>query len=526
MSAARRAGLLVPLSAIPSSKSWGIGEIADLVPFCTWVREAGCGTLLMLPVNEMASGGHSPYAALSAQAIDPLYISLWALDDHVALGAETGLDAHAATALGAVRASRRVEYDEVRRLKGSALRAAFRRFLAAEWRQETARAAAFQDFRRAEAWWLDDYALFRALKDAHHDKPWWEWDAGVAAREPDALARARTALHDEVLYREYLQWVGTAQWQAMRRRVAPVALLGDLPFMVGRDSADVWARQHAFDGTATVGTPPDAFSATGQDWGLPAYRWDVFAAEDDAWLRERARRAAELFAGFRVDHLVGFYRTYVIPADGGERRFVPASEVAQRAQGERLMAVFREPGAEVIAEDLGTVPAFVRASLARLGIPGYKVLRWERHWEKPGQPFLDPAGYPAVSVATTGTHDTETLAEWWETAPAAERTALARIPSLAGRSAALRSPRYTDEVRDTLLELMFASGSDLLILPVQDVFGWRDRINTPATIGDSNWTWRLPWAADILHAQPDAAERAARLSQWAEDYGRAPVPAA
>jgi 4-alpha-glucanotransferase len=517
----RRVGLLAPLFAIPSSRSWGIGEIADLVPFCAWLREAGCGTLLMLPVNEMAGGGHSPYSALSAQAIDPLYISLWALDDHVALGAEQGLGAETARALAAVRASRRIDYDEVRRLKGPALRAAFRRFLADEWRQETARAAAFHDFRVAEAWWLDDYALFRALKAAHLDKPWWEWDAGLAAREPEALARARADLHDEVLYRQYLQWVATSQWQAARRRVAPVTLLGDLPFMVGRDSADVWARQHAFDTSATVGTPPDAFSETGQDWGLPAYRWDVFAAEGDVWLRERARRAAELFAGFRVDHLVGFYRTYVIPAAGGERRFAPASEAAQRAQGERLMAVFREPGAEVIAEDLGTVPAFVRASLVRLGIPGYRVLRWERHWDRPGQPFLDPVSYPPVSVATTGTHDTETLAEWWETAPAAERRALARVPSLLGRSAVLRSPRYSDEVRDTLLELMFASGSDLLILPVQDVFGWRDRINTPATVGDDNWTWRLPWVADTLRDQPAAVERAARLRGWAAGHGRA-----
>jgi 4-alpha-glucanotransferase len=520
MPGSRRAGVLVPLSAIPSSKSWGIGEIGDLVPFCAWLREAGCRTLLMLPVNEMASGGHSPYAALSAQAIDPLYISLWALDDHMAPGGDEALDEGAAARLASVRSSRRVAYDEVRRLKGAALRAAFRRFLAEEWRQETARAAAFHDFRRAEAWWLADYALFRALKAANRDAPWWDWEAGLAARDPVALERARTELQDEVIYREYLQWVATSQWQAARRRVAPVSLLGDLPFMVGRDSADVWARQHAFDAGATVGTPPDAFSETGQDWGLPVYRWDVFASEDDAWLRERARRAAELYSGFRVDHLVGFYRTYVIPAGGGERRFTPASEVAQCTQGERLMAVFREPGAEVIAEDLGTIPQFVRASLTRLTIPGYRVLRWERRWDAPGQPFLDPVTYPAVSVATTGTHDTEAMAEWWEAAPAADRAAIARIPSLAGRGHALRGAEYTPEVRDTLLELMFASGSDLLILPVQDVFGWRDRINTPATVGDGNWTWRLPWPVDEMRAQADARERASRLHAWAVDHTR------
>src|SRR4029077_19506581 len=161
--------------------------------------------------------------------------------------------------------------------------------------------------------------------------------------------------------------------------------------------------------------------ATGQDWGMPVYRWDALAAEDYRWLRERARRSADLYDGYRVDHLVGFYRTYGRMKEGGEGVFSPDDEPAQRALGETVLDLFRAAGAEIIAEDLGTVPDFVRASLARLGIPGYRVFRWERHWHTDGQPFRDPSEYPPNSVAVSGTHDPEPLVVWWEGAPAAEQ---------------------------------------------------------------------------------------------------------
>ena len=155
------------------------------------------------------------------------------------------------------------------------------------------------------------------------------------------------------------------------------------------------------------------------------------------------------------------------------------------------MSVFRESGAEIIAEDLGIVPDFVRESLARQGIPGYRVFRWERRWKVEGQPFRDPVEYPPASVATSGTHDTEPLAIWWELAPTEERQAALSIPSVRDRlsaddrAGAVSEPRLPPTVRDAFLEALFSSGSDLLILPVQDVFGWPDRINQPATVGDS-----------------------------------------
>jgi 4-alpha-glucanotransferase len=305
-----------------------------------------------------------------------------------------------------------------------------------------------------------------------------------------------------------------------------VALFGDLPFMVSGDSADVWARQDEFRLDASVGVPPDAFSDAGQDWGLPAYRWDVLSERDFDWLRCRARRNADLYDGYRVDHLVGFYRTYVRPHGGGDPQFTPADQASQQALGERVLAVFREPGSEIIAEDLGTVPDFVRESLAQLAVPGYKVFRWERHWHADGQPFKDPVEYPAAAVATSGTHDTEPMAVWWENAPPEERQAVLAIPSVRDRLADEdrerigRQSGLSHALHEALLESLYASGADLLILPVQDVFGWRDRINQPATTGDDNWTWRLPWPCDRLGTEAAALAVGDQLREWSVRHGR------
>jgi 4-alpha-glucanotransferase len=508
---------------MPTSRSWGIGEIGDVAPMAAWMRRAGLRLLQLLPINEMAPGQKSPYSAISAMAIDPIFISLADLEDHVAEGGEAGVDAASRRLLAEVRRSREIDYAAVRALKNQALRAAFLRFLEAEWRRHTPRAEAFRLFLALHRWWLDDDALFRALHARAGERPWTEWGPGLREHAPAAVEAAARELADEVLYYQYLQWVADTQWKAARRAAGPVALFGDLPFMVDADSADVWANQALFDFSGTVGAPPDAFSEAGQNWGLPVYRWDVMEASGDEWLRQRARRSADLYAGYRIDHLVGFYRTYVFPKDGSKPHFTPADEEAQLALGERVLGIFADAGARVIAEDLGTVPTFVRASLGRLGIPGYRVLRWEREWEEPGRPFRDPRAYPRQSVATSGTHDTEPMAVWWNEAPEDERAELLHLPfiaaRLAGPSEAAEIP-YDASLRDTLLELLFASGSDLLILPIQDVFGWSDRVNVPASVSADNWTYRLPWPIDRLDEQPAARERRARVATWTKQYGR------
>jgi hypothetical protein len=349
-SSARRAGLLVPLFSIPSTRSWGIGEIGDLEPMCGWLARAGQRVLLMLPINEMPVGESSPYSALSAMAIDPQFITLAAVEDFAAIGGEDALDPEWRARLAAARAASAVDYESVRALKSMALHLAFAQFQDYEWKRDTARAARFRAYTDEQAWWLDDYALFRALHAHHGERAWTDWPQPVRDRTPEALTNARIELDEQVRYRKYVQWIAGEQWTAARSRMSGVSLFGDLPFAVSGDSADVWARQDEFNPALSVGVPPDAFSATGQDWGLPAYRWDVLADRDFDWLVQRARRNADLFDGYRVDHLVGFYRMFVRPLGGGNGVFMPAAQAEQTALGERILRIFGDAGAEIIAE--------------------------------------------------------------------------------------------------------------------------------------------------------------------------------
>jgi 4-alpha-glucanotransferase len=518
----RRAGLSIPLFSFPSTSSWGIGDIGDIEPMTAWLAGGRQRVLQLLPINERAPGQTSPYSAISAMAIDPVFIELPAVADFDALGGEASLSPEDRERLDAVRRSPRIEHAEVRALKGTALRAAFDRFFEKEWCRDGARARTMRMFLSEQAWWIEDYSLFRALHAREDERAWTEWPVELQRREPGAIDRARRELSRDVLFFQYVQWIAAMQWREARQRTHGVELFGDLPFMVDGDSADVWARQHQFILDASLGVPPDAFSATGQDWGMPVYRWDVVAMEDYRWLHERARRSADLFDGYRIDHLVGFYRTYGRPKNGGEPFFTPSDEWAQQQLGERLLDIFRAAGAEIVAEDLGTVPDFVRASLARLGVPGYRVFRWERYWHSEGQPFRDPTDYPKTSVATSGTHDTEPMSVWWGRAPEDERHKVAALPTIQRLSGDgdFAHTRYDARVRDTLIEALFTSGSELLLLPLGDVFGWDDRINEPATVGEHNWSFRLPWPVDKLDDVPEALERQLRLRAWAKESSR------
>jgi 4-alpha-glucanotransferase len=520
----RQAGVLLPLFSLRSPGDWGVGEIPDLLPFTRWCKDAGLSLHLLLPVNEASRGQHSPYGALSAFALDPVYVAPEALEDFQAAGGTDALTEDERRRLAAVRAAPGVQWDEVRALKRRAFEIAFTRFVEVEWDRRSARARALEAFAREEAAWIEDYALFVALHDREmRGRAWTDWAAPLRDRDPAALREARGRHAREVLFLTWLQWVGEEQWRAARRDANAHGVLigGDLPFMVAGDSADVWSRRGDFRLDARVGVPPDAFSPTGQDWGLPVYRWDEMAAQGYPWIRERARRMADLYDLYRVDHVVGLYRTYCFPNDGGEPRFVPETEPAQIRNGEAVLRICGE-GARVVAEDLGVVPDFVRASLTRLGMPGYRVQRWEKTWETDGKAFRDPARWPRISVATTGTHDTEPVADWYDALPEEERRALLELPQLA----ALRSRaagRFDEGVRDTLLELIYSAASDLALVPFQDLMGARERVNVPGTVTDQNWTYRMPM--DLAALAADRATRE-RLRMLAVRTGRAEAESA
>jgi 4-alpha-glucanotransferase len=498
MPRSRRAGINVPLFSLRSTRSWGIGEIGDIPAFAEWLRAANQSVLQILPLNELAPSESSPYSALSAMAIDPQFVSIWMMDDAAALESEWHGE------IERVRQAPRIDYKAVRDLKGRVLRTSFERFIKNDWVLDTGRAIAFRTFIADESWWLDEYSVYRALRATVGERPWPEWPPELRDREPSAIARIRGRLASQILFYQYVQWIASRQWHTIRQGIEGIEIVGDFPFMVALDSADVWSRRQDFLLDASVGTPPDAFSETGQEWGLPPYNWDEARRNDFEWLRIRARRLSDLYAGFRVDHLVGFYRTYVRPLDGRPPFFIPVDEPAQVELGETVMRIMIDTNADISVEDLGTVPDFVRESIARLGLPGYKVLRWEH---------ADPMLYPPLSVAMTGTHDTESLAEWWDTLTPEER-----------RRFGFDVSPYDAAVRDRILERIYNAGSNLVLVPIQDVFGWRDRINVPATISDGNWTYVLPWPSDTANAQPDGAACANRLARWSHQTGRWPPP--
>lgn len=516
----RLAGLTIPLFSLRTARSMGIGEIPDLADAGRLARAAGLRLIQLLPVAELSGAETSPYGALSAFGIDPMFIG-WAGEPDVPAAV---LD-DAAAEIAALAARPTVDHAGVRALKRRLRDAAFERFAAEHLARDTERARAFAAFVREHGAWLWDLSLFRALKDDLGDAPWWEWPAALRDRDATELERAAACLRPAVQRHQYAQWIAHAQWSAAREslRAQGVSLMGDLPFMVGRDSADVWGQRGEFRHDASVGVPGDQFSEEGQEWGLPPYRWDAMRGNGFRWLRARARYAGLLGDRFRIDHLVGFYRTYSRPIDrlrspegrllpGG---FDPPTEPEQHRHGEAVLRAMMEGaaerGARIIAEDLGVVPDFVRPSLHGLGIPGYKVLRWEQDHGR----FRDPAHYPALSVACFGTHDTDPVASWWRAMPGYEREAAARA-----FGAPSADPAWSEATHAALLGALMGAASELVLLMWQDAVSTLDRINTPSTVGPHNWTWRLPVTIDDTLADPSVTTALARVRAAAERSGR------
>lgn len=495
-------GVLLPLSSLRTTRSWGIGDIGDLAPTAEWLAAHAHTLLQLLPIHEVAPGETSPYSALSAYAIDPIYAALDGLED----AADARRDE--ADTIARLEASPTVRFDEVRALKQRVLARAFAVFRARVG-DGSAEAKDFARFRAHEATWLEDFALYRAIKDEQGLAGWDGWPAPLREHAPTALVAAEARLAGAIELITWTQWLLHAQWRETRTRLRSlgVALKGDLPFMVNRDSSDVWAHRDLFRLDASVGAPPDAFSAEGQDWGLPAFDWDVMKARDFSFFSFRARRAAALFDVVRVDHVIGLYRTWVHTAASPKGAFYPRGDGTpeQIALGEKVLAAMKRPDLVVCAEDLGVIPDWARASMQRVGVPGYRVFRWERRWKETAAPFIDPATYPELSFAVSGTHDTEPLATWYDALLPHERFLVGQLPTGHGR-ALDPSADYDARTRRTVLEAIYSARSRWVVSWLGDLCGWRDRINVPATVGAHNWTWRLPAPLSALAVQPDVAE--------------------
>ena len=446
----------------------------------------GHRVIQLLPLDETAPGEASPYSALTLFAIDPLYIS-------AAEVAGVGRMAMRRARKSAGDPARQISRKRYVALKRELLERAFETFAS---RARARERRALDDFIQENSYWVHDYALFRALKDHFAFRSWEEWTPELGRREPSALAAARHDLAQSIHKYSYFQFLAHQQWKSIRdyARERSVYLGGDLAFSPGRDSDVVWAHQESYDLTRTIGTPPDAFSETGQRWGLPMPNSAAMRADGFEVWRSRTRHARTLYDLVRIDHVVGLYRTFSFGSDdvADKGKFMPEDEAEQHAQGEAVIRAIKDEAhdMQLIAEDLGTVPPWVRKSLSELGIPGYKVMQWERHWDAPEQPFINPADYPELSLATTGTHDTEALTLWWREQTVDERARLVKAFHLDGR-VNVRAPLGMP-VLNEILRTLYAAPSIVTVLPMQDLFGWSARINLPGTVSDSNWTYRLP----------------------------------
>ncbi len=490
----KHTGTLFPLFSMRSKKDWGIGDISGMGLWIDALAELNLDLIQLLPVNETPPGVACPYTALSAFAIDPIFI---AIDDIPELEEFPELKEEIASkkfqaGLRRLRASKKVQYNDVKQLKFDILWKLYCRFHERHILKDTHQADDFFAFGEKNACWLNDYALFRHLKDTHSWASWTHWEEPLRRHDPAALKEFEAANENQVLFFKYLQWVIDRQWRAVKDKAAAkgVLLMGDLPFMVNQESADVWARQNEFDIHREIGAPPDAFSETGQRWGLPAYQWQETEKNNFEWWRLKVKKSEDFYDLFRIDHLVGFFRTWVIPHDVALKPDFDIKDAKeQRERGRRFLEAISGASRMLpVAEDLGVIPPFVYEVLNELNIPGYKVMRWEK--KKDGN-YTEPENYPRVALATSSTHDNEPMADWWDTVDYMEKKLFWAMVSGGGEK-----PPVFSRSRESVVRKLLRAASSLVILPIQDIFGSRDRINLPGTIGTANWTYKFPTPAE------------------------------
>ena len=501
----RGSGLLLHPTSLPGPLGSGdLGPAAHR--FVEQLGQARQRYWQMLPVCPVG-GSNAPYSSPSSFAGSPLLVSPELL-------AEDGwLDGHALRSRTPLPA-RRASYAAATRVREWLLRQAYAVFRSKAPRRERARFERYRDAHRA---WLEDHALFMALRQAHRGDAWTRWEPALRHRERAALARARTVLAEEIGYHAFVQYQFDRQWRRLAEaaRAQRVRLLGDLPFYVERDSADVWANREIFqldeDGRPSLvaGVAPDYFARTGQLWGNPLYDWPALERRGYRWWIERLERALELFDVVRLDHFIAFHRAWAVH---------PRARTARRGTylpgpGARLFTKVRAKlgGLPFVAEDLGTMVPEVAELRDRFELPGMRVLQFSF-----GGDATDgsrPFAFPERAVVYTGTHDNDTAVGWFRArgGPPGARAQAARE-----RRTALRYLGTSGrEIHWDLIRLAFMSVADTAIVPLQDLLGLGSdaRMNRPGT-AEGNWEWRF--------ARGDLGESVlGRLRDLTETYGRA-----
>lgn len=560
----RQAGILIPVFSTRRSGDLGIGDTLALEQWIDWAAEHGVGFIQLLPLNENGSE-ESPYSAISSVALEPIYLTLdekhvpWLTAEDIAAAREQ---------LGGAADAALVDYPAVRRAKRALLEHAWSGFgkAGAELRWE------FEDFKSGQAEWLEDYCLFRFLMEHHGEELTWDqWPATCStpnkARKHVAglRQRSRGAVDLRLGFFAFVQWLCFRQWRALREHAdrRGVKLMGDVPIGVSWHSCDVFFNREDFHLDWCGGAPPEGMSSDpffrqwGQNWGIPLYRWDRMKDNGFAWWRKRIERLTGIFQMFRLDHILGFYRIYAFPwRPERNHEFIGLShdeaaaltggrlphwflrpddtvenKAANRADGDiRLRAILEAAnGAEVIAEDLGWVPEYVRPHLADLGIAGYRIPHWD--CDEFGHPTPGSC-FPENSFAAYSTHDHDPVCAIWRGCHEAVRRhnenpdehsgwqaegahhTLRILSEFAGIHISPHGPwpPFTEGVRLRLVKALLDSNSRYAVVMATTLFGLNDRINQPGTRGGNNWRFRLPWTLEEIRSDPHLSEIGRKLA--------------
>ena len=472
----RRAGILLHITSLPSAN---LGE--DAYRFVDLLQHAGVSVWQMLPLGPTHSDG-SPYQCLSAHAANAKLINMKIL-----------------------RQQPWVNSDEIDGVKRSTKMAqAYRQFVQnaeAEDKQK------FNFFIESQQYWLDDYVLFCEIRLLQHQAAWFQWPDSLRDRNTSALNKVRIDREEALNIRRFEQFMFFQQWHALKSYANErgVMLFGDMPIFVAHDSADVWANPELFtlDGEGqpekVAGVPPDYFSATGQRWGNPLYRWEEHSKTDFHWWKQRLQTQLDLFDLIRIDHFRGFEACWEIPVTCGTA--IDGQWVA--APGDALFNALLNAFGELplVAEDLGIITDEVTALREKYGMPGMKILQFAFGGDATN-PYL-PHQHCQDSVAYTGTHDNDTTLGWFESADDATKH---HVYSYFGET--------TEAMPWLLIRAALRSVSQLAVIPMQDLLGLNGehRMNVPGTVED-NWTWRFDWdMVDENHAP--------RLNELNKLYGR------
>ena len=484
----RSAGILMHISSLPSP--FGIGTFGKTAyEFVDFVAQARHRYWQVLPLGP-TTYGDSPYQSYSAFAGNPYFVDLEILTDDGILDRNIYEDIDWGS-------GDYVDYEKVYNNRFTVLHEAYKNYRQKLSESRVKLAAGlpeykkFDNFNKTNAYWLDDYALFMALKWHFNQKSWQDWDEDIKFRTQKGMQKYKELLADEIGFWKFVQYEFDKQWKKLKEYANEnnVDIIGDIPIYMGLDSSDVWADAGEFllDENLTpvkvAGVPPDAFSELGQKWGNPLYDWNKMEANGFRWWRARMAHSAELYDVIRIDHFIGIVKYYTIPADMPDAR----QGSYEQGPGQKLLDVINEAigDKKIIAEDLGVSLPEVDVILRENNYPSMKVLEFAFDSRDSGcaNDYL-PHNYPENSVAYTGTHDNETIAGWWKSITVKERKL--------ARDYLCDNWTPDKELYKCFISMVMRSSAKLCVIPMQDYMGLDNscRMNQPSTVG-KNWKWRI-----------------------------------